>query len=94
MTGFGFDFSAAMAGLAPGVIVRGLGAGFGVGVVAGEATDARVVGVVADAAPKPVRLEANVVDAVVFLHHDLNPGAVTAAAEVGGLLGAENVEFG
>ena len=46
-TGFGFGFSAAMAGLALGVIVSRLGAGLGVRVVAGQATDARVVGVVA-----------------------------------------------
>ena len=93
-TGFGVDLSAAVAGLALCVIVSRLCAGFSVRVVAGQATDARVVGIVASAAPKPVRLEASVVDAVIFLHHDLDPGAVAAAAEVGRLFGTEIVEFG
>ena len=70
VTGFGFDFSAAMAGLALCVIVARLSAHLRVRVVAGHATDARIVGIVAQAAPKPVRLEANVIDAVVLTNHD------------------------
>ena len=88
-TGFGFDLPAAMAGLALCVIVSRLYAEFLVRVVAGHATDARVVGIVAFTAPKAVRLEANVVDTAVFLHQDFCPGAVTAAAEVGYVFSSE-----
>src|ERR1035441_10184430 len=67
--GFGFGLSAAMAGLALCVIIARLSADFRVWVVAGQATDARVVGVVAQASPKPVRLEANVIDTVILPDH-------------------------
>ena len=50
-TGFGFDLSAAMAGLALCVIVGRLYAELLVRVVAGHATDARVVGIVAFTSP-------------------------------------------
>src|ERR1700722_18337248 len=50
-TGFGFDLSAAMAGLALCIIVSCLHAEFFVRVVAGHATDACVVGIVALTSP-------------------------------------------
>ena len=93
-TGFGFNLSAPMTGLALCVIVSRLYAGFCVRVVAGQATNARVIGVVAFTAPKPIRLEANVVDAVVFLHQYFYPGAMAAAAEVGRLFRAEIAQAG
>src|SRR5580658_7401806 len=51
LTGFGLDLPAAMAGLALCVIVSRLYAEFLVRIVAGNATDARVVGIVAFTAP-------------------------------------------
>ena len=93
-TSLGSGLPSAVTRLALRVIVYGLCTGFGVGVMAGQATDSRIVGVVALAAPKPIRLEANVVDTVVFLYRDFCPGAVAAAAEVGCLFSAEIVQIG
>lgn len=69
--GLGTGLSSFMAGLTLGIVVSRLGARFCVRVVAGQAADARVVWVVASAAPEPVRLEANVIDTVVLSSHDV-----------------------
>ena len=58
-------------------------------VVAGQATDARVVRVIAFASGQPVRLEADISNTEVSLEGDFRPGAVTLAAEVGSLFRGE-----
>ena len=69
--GFGSRLSAPVAGLTLGVVVGQLCVECYMRVVAGQATDARIVGIVASAAPKPVWLKANVTDVVVFVNHDI-----------------------
>jgi len=92
--GFGFCFSARMTGLALRVVVGWLRTDFFMRIVTGYAADARVVGVVAKAAPEAIRLKADVGEVVVAAIDDIGPGVMTAAAEVPCLLCGEVVQAG
>src|SRR5215467_12574940 len=69
--GFGFCFSAPMAGLALRVVVGRLRADLFMRIVASDATDALVVGVVAKAAPEAVGLKADVGEVIVSAINDI-----------------------
>src|SRR5271157_3702349 len=89
LAGLRARFPAAVAGQTLWVVIERLAAQFVVRVMAREATDPRVIRVVALAARQPVRLEANVPYPQVTLKHNLFPRAVTLPAEVGDLLRGE-----
>jgi len=63
-------------------------------VVAGEATHARIVRVVAFATREAIRLKADVGNTRVRLSRYLCPGAMTLAAEIGRLIGGEPDQSG
>jgi len=75
-------FPAAMTGLAFRVVIGWFAAHFVVRIMAGEAANSRIIGVVAPAPSQPVRLEANVRNAQVTLQRNFFPRPVALSAEV------------
>ncbi len=79
-------FPAAMTGLAFRIVIDWFAAHFVVRIVAREAANSRIIGVVAPAPSQPVRLEANVRNIQVTLQRNFFPRPVTLSAEVRHLL--------
>ena len=75
-----------MAGLALRIIIGRVAVQLVVGVVAGEATDTRVIRVVTLATGQPVRLETDIGDVKLASRGDIFPRAVTLPAKTGYLL--------